>query len=97
MPSIQTDLYSFGIILWEMWEAFSAWPQMYEEKQLVDTFCFEKNSMSRYRHAMPEPMSTIFSICILQDGEDSTTNENIITMLEDYVCSAKIWTRKSSS
>lgn len=97
MPSIQTDLYSFGIILWEMWEAFSAWPQMYEEKQLVDTFCFEKNSMSRYRHAMPEPMSTIFSMCILQDGEDSTTNENIITMLEDYVCSAKIWTRKSSS
>ena len=83
--SRRTDLYSFGMILWEMWEASDAWPQMHDENQLIDKFCFEKDSISKYRYGMPEPICTIFSMCIDQNGHSNITNEKIITLFEDYV------------
>lgn len=83
--SRRTDLYSFGMVLWEMWEASDAWPQMHDENQLIDKFCFEKDSISKYRYGMPEPICTIFSMCIDQNGHTTITNEKIITLFEDYV------------
>lgn len=83
---LRTDSYAFGMILWEMWECSDAWPQIYDEVQLVDKFTFENDTISKYRYGMPEPLSTIFTQCIGQTGYASPiTNETIIALLEDFI------------
>lgn len=83
--SLRTDSYAFGIIIWELWEGSSAWPQINDEQQLIDKFCYEKDAISKYRLAMPQPLSTIFSMCIGHKGMAPITNETIITLLQDFV------------
>lgn len=82
--SAQSESFSLGIALWEMWLETEAWPQ-FNSEDLLQMLCFEDQGGLYVSHDMPAHLARVLSKCLSTKENSRLSVLTVVTLLQDYV------------
>jgi hypothetical protein len=82
--SDQSESFSLGIALWEMWLETEAWPQ-FNSEDLLQMLCFEDQGGLYVAHDMPAHLARVLSKCLSTKENSRLSVLTVVTLLQDYV------------
>lgn len=77
-----TDIYSFGVLIWEMWQGMQVWPHL-SAGSILQFVGIEGKTLPE-PESMPRRLRVILRRCLQQQYDSRPSFDSIVPLLSDY-------------